>query len=128
MLVSRSLNKAIPVVEGVIFTATGVTTLGFSLFLQNQHSLNTLVYYFEESVDGTTWTRLEFANGGDSNEFALIAATLSFPLQGTVQVKVVPSGSNTRVRMKAYGDVPASFGISSWVPSATDTTAISITL
>lgn len=134
MLVTRTFNKVAPVVDtpgsdtGVIFTATGVNSLGLSLWLENTHSLNTLVYYFEESADGVTWERMEFANGGESNEFALIAATVGSPLQGTVQIKLIPLTGNTRIRMRAYGDTPIFVGISHYTPTNTSTTGVSITL
>ena len=134
MLVTRSFNKAIPVVAATIFTASGVTSSGFTLWLENQHGYpdagtNTLVYYFEESTNGTTWTRMVFTGGGEDNEFALLAATSAFPRRAIVQVRLVPTASQTYIRMGAYGDVPAAMAIIRMVPSDIgNTNALSITL
>lgn len=106
MLTARSFNKAVPVVDGVLFELHGGQPSGVAVFIQNQHATNTLVYYFEESVDGSTWTRVEFENGGDSNQFSLIA--------GASPVLVKVASANPHLRLRGYGDLPAAFGVATF--------------
>jgi hypothetical protein len=117
MFTTRSFNKHTPTVDGVVFELLGTNAEGLQLFLTNQDSAKSIIYYFEESTDGVTYDRIEFTNGGNSNQFSLTAG-------GTHSIKVTSTAP--RVRMRASGDADLGIILSTAVATDTGTTPITI--
>lgn len=109
MLITRSFNKEVPVVNDVIWEIHGSNPSGINVFIENQHASNTLVYSFEESVDGVTWTAISFSA---VTTFSLIAG-------GTPHQVKITSG-NPHVRMKGYGDLPVAIGVTTYSATSVD--------
>lgn len=113
MLVSKFLNKVVPAVEGEVFKIVGsVPTILVSL--HNQHEQNTMVYRFQHSDDGISWTNIELATSGGG-----VSSTFSIPFGETHSVKLTTN--KPRLRMLAYGDVPVGIGLNYNVSTPTDT-------
>lgn len=87
--------------------------------LENQDGANTMVYKFQESDDGTTWSDIELplSGGGTSVQFSLLA--------GNVHSVRITSGS-PRVRLMASGDLVAGLGLQYHLDTPNDTTAAEI--
>jgi hypothetical protein len=117
MFTTRSFNKQTPVVDGVVFEIIGSNPNGFQLFIQNQDAAKTVVYYFEDSPDGVAYTRIVFSNGGDTNQFSLVAGTAH-------SVKVISTAA--RIRMRAYGDAPVALTLTTNTATNTGTTPVTI--
>ena len=118
MHTTKTFNKTAPVVEGSIFRLFGINSAGYLISIENQDSANTVVYTFQESVGGTTWTDITFdVDGEDQTDFALLAGN-----SHTLKVK----STQPYVRMTAYGDAAVSVSISYFKPSNTGTTEVQI--
>jgi len=118
MLVSKFLNKQIAASEAETIRVDGsVDTLVISL--QNQDALNTLIYKFQESANGSDWTdiTLPVSTGGTATQFQVAA--------GEVQSIKVTS-SEQYLRIMASGDLMAGIGLQYQVDSDTDTTPYTI--
>lgn len=118
MLVSKFLNKAVPAVDGEVFKIVGsVPTILISL--HNQHDQNTMVYRFQHSDDGISWSNIELPVSGGGT-----SATFSIPFGETHSVKLTTN--KPRLRMLAYGDVPVGIGFNYSVPTPTDTASVEL--
>ena len=94
----RTFNKQVPAAYATLFELIGSNPNGFVLSVENQDSLGTLVFKFQNSTDGgTTWTDIVFGEG----EAAQTSFTL---LSGAVVTKTV-TDTSSRIRLQAYGDV-----------------------
>lgn len=120
MNVVKSFNKQAPVAEASILRIFGVNPAGYAIFLENQDTSggNTLVYTFQESNNGSTWTDIAFeVNGDEQSDFTLLP-------QGTHLLKV--SSSMPYIRMTAYGDAPVAISVSYHKSSDVDTEEVQL--
>lgn len=120
MFIQQSLNKRIAVTDTVVLDLLYNNQFGFGIFIENQDAANTMVYRFEQSVDGgTTWVVVPFAVEGSDVPATIFAITA----RDTHHIKVSAAG---RVRMVARGDLNAACHLSIFRPSLTDTTPVTI--
>lgn len=96
----------------------GVSRSGYAVFIENQEPQNgnTITYTFQDSVDGSTWTDIQFTvNNAPQSDFALLPNT-------TALLKV--SSPNPYIRLLAYGD--ASMAVSVSYQKATPTSGCEV--
>jgi hypothetical protein len=118
MQITRTFNKLIGVSAATVFELVGQNANGFAIRLENQDPANTMVYKFQSSLDGVTWTDLPLpiGGGGTAITFALLPATNQL-------INIMQTG---RIQMVASGDLQASLSISTFYPSAIDATPLQI--
>ncbi len=120
MFTSYSLNKRAPVVDGSILHIFGSNAPGVLIGIENQDSANTLVYHFETSPDGSTWSAMSLPIDNLGN--TAVNFTL---LSGAVQLlKINPMQSH--LRLKCYGDLPVGLSITVYHPSDVSTTEVTL--
>lgn len=120
MTVVKTFNKMAPVAESSLLRVFGVNPTGYAIFLENQDVVggNVITYTFQESVDGATWTDIQFSvNGNPQADFAL--------LPGASHLLKV-SSSNPYIRLTAYGDAPMAVSVCYQRPSNVNTSEVSI--
>jgi hypothetical protein len=120
MIVVKSFNKQAPVAEASILRIFGVNSSGYALFLENQDTQggNTITYTLQESLNGSTWTDIEFTvSSSAQSDFALMPAT-------THLLKV--SSSQPYIRLTAYGDAPIAVSLAYQKSSDVDTSEVQI--
>lgn len=118
MIITKSFNKKTPVAEGSILRIFGVNSTGYALFLENQDTSNTIVYTFQESINGSTWTDIEFTvNDEEQADFSL--------LPGACHLLKVTS-SQPYVRLTAYGDACIAISASYYKSSNTTTSEVQV--
>ena len=105
MITTYSLNKRAPVVDGSILHILGYNVPGVLLSIENQDTANTMVYHFESSIDGATWTPISLpidTNGNTAINFTVLAG------QATL-LKLNPPSPH--LRLMAHGDLPVSLSL-----------------
>jgi hypothetical protein len=120
MNVTKSFNKLAPVAEASVFRIFGVNSAGYAVFLENQDESggNTIVYTFQESNNGSTWTDITFTvSDEDQTDFTILP-------QATHLLKV--SSSMPYIRMTAYGDAPLAITVSYHKVSDVDTAEVQL--
>lgn len=120
MIVAKSFNKQAPVAEASVLRIFGVNSAGYAIFIENQDESggNTVLYTFQESSNGSTWTDIEFTVG-DSTEtdFAITPSNVHM-------LKV--SSSQPYIRMTAYGDAPIAISVAYHKTSDVDTAEVQL--
>lgn len=106
MIVTQSFSKHLPVADGTIFDMIGAPPAGLQVTLANMDDSATMVYKFQSSDDGVTWTdiALPIDNvGGTAAVFSIVAGGTPHAL------RIAPA--HPRVRMVARGDLNAEIGL-----------------
>jgi hypothetical protein len=118
MITTKTFNKRTPVAEGCLFRLFGVNSTGYAIFIENQDTDNTIVYTFQESISGSTWTDIEFSVNGESQaDFSLLA--------GSCHLLKVTS-SQPYIRLMAYGDAYVGLSVSYYKAANTGTSEVQI--
>lgn len=118
MIVTKTFSKLTPVAEGSILKIFGINTTGYGIFIENQDDAASVIYTFQESTDGTTWTDITFTvNAAPVTDFTLIHNDTHF-------IKV--TSSNPYVRLTAYGDAVVLLSVAYYLSTNTGTSQIDL--